>query len=124
MNLLSIVESPLHPNFASLYAELGIIETRVDSMRKAMKEAKRNPPDFVVAEFVYGWGNNYAGVNLSNLDVLLYALEKFAPETRVIVFADKDERPHVDKLLDIFPLHGVLVNPPRIADMRALLTTA
>ncbi|MCB1737181.1 MAG: hypothetical protein KDI42_03555 [Gammaproteobacteria bacterium] len=121
MNLLSVIESPLHPNFTALYAELGLIETRVDSMRKAMKEAKRNPPDFVVAEFVYGWGNNYAGVNLSNLDVLLYALEKFAPDTRVIVFADKDERPHVDRLLDIFPLHGVLVNPPREADMRALL---
>ena len=75
-------------------------------MRKAIKKAKRNPPDFVVAEFVYGWGNNYAGVNLSNLDVLLYALEKFAPDTRVIVFADKDERPHVDRLLDIFIANG------------------
>lgn len=24
------------------------------------------PPDFFVGEFIYGWGNNYAGANVSN----------------------------------------------------------
>jgi hypothetical protein len=37
---------------------------------------KRTRPDWVVAEFLYGFGNNYAGANLCNLDVCLASLRK------------------------------------------------
>lgn len=67
-------------------------------MRKAISELKRTRPDFVVAEFFYGYGNNYAGVNVSNLDVFLYSLQKYAPQAKVIVFVDKSERKYLDKL--------------------------
>jgi len=43
----------------------------------------------VVAEFFYGFGNNYAGANLGNLDVFLASLQKYAPEARVIVLVKK-----------------------------------
>ena len=80
-------------------------------MRKALAALKKMAPDFIVAEFFYGYGNNYAGVNISNLDVLLYSLQKYAPQARVIVLVDKKERQYVDKLNDILPLYKILEFP-------------
>ena len=94
---------------------------KLGSMRKAISELKKQTPDVVVAEFFYGYGNNYAGVNISNLDVLLFSLQKSAPEARVIVLVEKPERQYVDKLNDILPLHAVLQQPVTAADMEAVL---
>ena len=80
-------------------------------MRKAIALLKKQKPDFVVAEFFYGYGNNYAGVNLSNLDVFLCSLQKYAPEAKVIVLVEKTERKYVDKLAELFQLHAVLQYP-------------
>ena len=91
-------------------------------MRKAISELKKQQPDYVVAEFFYGYGNNYAGVNISNLDVFLYSLQRYAPQARVIVMVDKSERQYVDKLNDMFPLHAVLQYPVSKAHIEALLT--
>ncbi len=80
-------------------------------MRKALAALKTEPYDVIVAEFFYGYGNNYAGVNVSNLDVMLYSLQKYAPDTRVIVLVDKSEYEYVDALNAIYPLHAVLQYP-------------
>ncbi|MGB5679549.1 MAG: hypothetical protein WBN36_17370 [Gammaproteobacteria bacterium] len=109
--LLSIVESAAHPNLSGAYQRLGIVETKLNSMRKALATLKKQPFDFIVAEFFYGYGSNYAGVNISNLDVMLYSLQKYSPETRVIVLVDKTEYQYVDKLNDILPLHAVMLYP-------------
>jgi len=119
--VLSVIESPAHPDFSSLYARHGLEQVRVNSTRKAISEAKRLRPAFVVGEFFYGYGNNYAGVNISNLDVLLYSLQKYAPDARVIVLVEKDERHYVDKLNDILPLHAVLQYPVYERDMETAL---
>jgi hypothetical protein len=119
--LFSIVESPGHPNLSGLYRRLGIREERLASQRKAMQALKGCKPDFVVAEFFYGFGNNYAGANVSNLDTLLAGLQKYAPQARVIVLVDKAQRPYVDLLAGRFPLHAVLVQPIRPADLEPLL---
>ncbi len=120
-SVLSIVESPLHGNFSALYSRLGLKEQKVTSMRRAMAEIKKNPPDIIVAEFFYGYGNNYAGVNISNLDVMLYSLQKYSPLSRVIVMVDKSERQHVHKLNDIFSLHAILQQPVKETDLEAVL---
>jgi hypothetical protein len=117
--LLSIIESGTHPDFSKLYRELGIQETRLPSMRKAIASLKKQQPDFIVAEFFYGWGNNYAGVNISNLDVMLYSLQKYSPDTRVIVLVDKSEFQYVDKLNEIVTLHDIFkfpVNTKKLTD--------
>ena len=119
--LYSIIESPTHPQFLSLYSELGIDEIRLNSMRKAISELKKNIPDYVVAEFFYGYGNNYAGVNVSNLDVFLYSLQKYAPQAKVIVLVEKAERKYLEKLPEIVPLHAVLTLPVEEATLRPLL---
>ena len=120
--LFSIVESPMHPDFSRLYRQLGIRELRLGSMRKAISQLKKDRPDYVVAEFFYGYGNNYAGVNVSNLDVFLYSLQKTAPDARTIVMLDKSERQYIEKLTAILPVHAVLQHPVSEQDIEAVLT--
>lgn len=122
--VFSIIESPTHPDFSAVYQRLGIDEVRLTSTRKAIGRLKEQRPDFVVAEFFYGYGNNYAGVNISNLDVFLFSLQKYAPQARVLVLTDKTERPHADKLDAILPLHAVLIQPVTPAALEAALTGA
>jgi len=120
--IFSITESPAHPDFSALYRRLGLTCERFDSMRKAMAAIKKTRPDFVVAEFFYGYGNNYAGVNVSNLDVFLHSLRRYAPEARVIVLVDKSEAKYVEKLTALFPIYRVLVQPVKAVQMEQLLT--
>ena len=111
MILYSILESPLHPQLASLYQSLGLNEVRLVSVRKAIQALKKQPPDIVVADFVYGYGNNYAGVNISNLDVFLYSLAKYARDCRVIVCYEKADKQYVQKLEALFPSINTLTYP-------------
>ncbi len=122
--IFSIAESPAHPDFSALYRRLGLAHERYDSMRKAMTSLKKSRPDFVVAEFFYGFGNNYAGVNVSNLDVFLHSLRRYAPEAKVIVLVDKSEAKFVDKLAALFPLHEVIVQPVRESQLEKVLGSA
>lgn len=122
--LYSIVESPAHPRLSNLYQQLGISEIQLPSMRKAIAELKHNPPDFVVAEFFYGYGNNYAGVNVSNLDVFLYSLQKYAPAAKVIVLVDKSEQQYVGKLPEELTPDAVLIQPVSPGQIEGLLTAS
>ena len=119
--VFSVIESPTHPDFGVVYERLGLENVRLTSTRKAIAHLKEQTPDFVVAEFFYGYGNNYAGVNISNLDVLLFSLQKYAPQAKVIVLVDKSEREYVDKLNEILPLQAVLVQPVTAGDIEAVL---
>jgi hypothetical protein len=109
--IYSVIESRTHPLLTPLYNDLGYEELCFKSMRKLISKIKNTQPDFIAAEFFYGYGNNYAGINLSNLDVMLYSLQRYAKNTKVIVFVDKKERQYVDKLNDIFPLHSIFLKP-------------
>ena len=120
--LFSIIESSGHPNFTELYNSLGIEEIKINSMRKTISMLKKQQPDFIVAEFFYGYGNNYAGVNISNLDVLLYSLQKYSAQTKVIVLVDKNEFEYVDKLNEIIILHDILKFPVSSKQLQKSLT--
>ena len=120
--LFSIIESSGHPNFTALYNSLGITESKITSMRKAIAMLKKQQPDFIVAEFFYGYGNNYAGVNISNLDVLLYSLQKYSEHTKVIVLVDKDEYKYVDKLNEIIRLHDIFKFPVKNKQLQESLS--
>ena len=75
----------------------------------------------MVAEFFYGYANNYAGVNISNLDVFLFSLQKYAPQARALVMVERSERAFVEPLHKIFPLHGVVQQPVSERDIERLL---
>ena len=117
----SVIESPAHPALTDLYRRLGMEELRLNSVRKAISQLKKRPPDWVVADFAYGYANNYAGVNVSNLDVLLSSLRRYAPRARVVVLVDKAEYQYVDKLKALFTVHAVLQYPVQAAQMETLL---
>lgn len=119
--IFSVIESPSHPYLTAFYKELELDELCFRSMRKLLSKIKKVQPDFIAAEFFYGYGNNYAGINISNIDVMLYSLQRYSPNTKVIIFVDKTERQYVDKLNDIFSLHAILVNPIDEADLRKYL---
>lgn len=121
--LFSLIESPFHPDFSALYQELGIEEARFDTARNLHRALQKQPPDFFVGEFIYGWGNNYAGANVSNLDVTLRSLQYMAPQAKVIVFLHPREEEHIGKLLDLFPVHAVLTYPVDEQAMQAALQT-
>ena len=115
--LYDIIESPAHPDLSGLATRLGLERLGFTAQRKAMSSLKRRPPDIVVADFFFGWGNNYAGANISNLDVLLRSLQRFAPRARVVVLADPTEAPHVDRLAELFELHAVVKLPASEDDL-------
>lgn len=120
--VLSVIESPTHPRLSNLYQLLGFQEFTVNTMRNAMKILKKERPDFIVAEFFYGYSNNYAGVNISNLDTLLSSLPKYSPDTRTIVFVQKNEMQYVEKLHNLYPLHAAFLhNTPEYAIKEALV---
>lgn len=119
--IYSIIESPGHPDFSRLYRQQGWEELRLNSMRKAISQLRKQPPEVVVAEFFYGYGNNYAGINISNLDVFLHSLQKYAPQARVIVMVEKAELAYVDKLAELFNLEAILVQPVDKAQMQTVL---
>lgn len=110
-SVFSMIESPLHIKFSALYKTLGLIEFKPRSMREAIKQVKKQTPDFLVADFIYGYGNNYAGANLGNLDVLLSSMQRYSPATRVIVLVQKDELQYAEKLAQLFPIYRTFAYP-------------
>jgi len=121
LTILSIIESPTHPKLSKLFEQLGVREIMVNSSRNAIKALKTYKPDFIVAEFFYGYGNNYAGVNVSNLDVLLSSLPKYSPDTKTIVFVMKDEVQFIEKLNNLYPIHAAFLHDtPEFAIEEAL----
>ena len=120
--LFSIIESPKHPNLSALFSRLGFEEVQLTSTRKAVSQLKKQVPDVVVADFVYGYSNNYSGVHISNLDVFLMSMQKFAPQTRVIVLADASELQYAQKMQDIFPVKAILPFTVAEQDLEALLS--
>ena len=117
--LFSLIESPFHPDFRVLYQKLGIEAERFGTARNLHRALQKQPPDFFVGEFMYGYGNNYAGANVSNLDVTLRTLQCVAPQAKIIVFVHPREKPHIGKLLELFSIDAVLQYPVSEQDMQA-----
>ena len=106
--LFTLIESPFHPKLSALFSRLGFDEVQLTSTRKAVSQLKKQKPDLVVADFVYGYSNNYSGIHISNLDVFLMSMQKFAPGTRVIILAAADEIQYAEKMRDICEIAAIL----------------
>jgi hypothetical protein len=119
--LYALVQSPLPAQLSAVYQELGIVTERFDSARNLHRAIQKQPPDFFVGEFIYGWGNDYAGATVSNLDVTLRTLQAAAPKAKIVVVAQPSEEAHIGKLLALFTIHAVLKFPVDKEQMRATL---
>lgn len=121
LTVYSLIESPFHPDLNKVYREYGMDEIKFNSMRKAIAHLKKQLPDLIVADFVYGYGSNYAGANVSNLDVFLRSLEPYSHDCKLIVFVDKEEQAFVEKLHKLFPIDVALLNPVKPLHMQTVL---
>ena len=121
LTVYSLIESPFHPDCNAVYRRLGMEEVKFSSMRKAIAHLKLQLPDLIVADFVYGYGSNYAGANVCNLDVFLRGLEPYRHEYRLIVLVDKEEQEFVEKLHNLFPITTALLNPVKPEHMKIVL---
>lgn len=119
--LYALIASPFAAHFPNLYKELGIQAERFDSARNLHRALKKQVPDFFVGEFIYAWGNDYAGNTISNLDVTLRTLQAVAPKAKIIIVMQPGEEAHIGKLLALFPVHAVLKYPIAEEQMRAVL---
>ena len=121
--LFSLIESPFPADFSGLYQELDIVAERFNSARNLHRALQKKTPDFFVGEFVYGWGNDYAGATVSNLDVTLRTLQAVARQAKIIVVMQPGQAPHIGKLLELFTIDAVLKFPVTAEEMRAVLQT-
>ncbi|MDC0390929.1 hypothetical protein OAM64_05000 [Candidatus Thioglobus sp.] len=121
--VVTVVESPFFPDFSDLYQHKGLVESRVDSIRKAISVIKKQPVAYIVVEFFYAYSTNYSGIYKSNIEVLLVSLRKYSPNTKVIVLSKKSEIKFINVLEAVdYPLHGVLQLPvTSLAPMEELL---
>lgn len=119
--LYTLSVSPLALQFHDVFQELDIVVTHFDSARNLHRALKTQKPDIFIGEFVYAWGNDYAGNTLSNLDVTLRTLQAVAPGAKRIVVMQVVEAVHIDKLLAVFPVHATLILPCTAAALRAAI---
>ena len=105
--LLSIVEQGGYPLYDSIYQQAGYQVTMVQSMRKAVAAIKKQVPDVIVAEFNY---QSDFRDRTSSLETLLASIQKY-PETRVVVFYDRENTEKLNKLLSSATVHSTLAYP-------------
>jgi hypothetical protein len=117
-SLLSIVELGGYPDFTPLYKKLGFEVIHANSLRKALSAIKKQHPDVVVAEFIYG--PTY-GSQLSNFESLFAALQQHSPSAKLIALLDKKDTAHFDRLKARFAVYGVVYFPVAEGKLRTVL---
>jgi hypothetical protein len=118
--LLSIIELGGYPNFTPLYESMGY-EVAVEArMRKALGFLKARQPDVVIAEF--NFQSDFRD-RTSSLESLLAAVQRF-PDTRVIVFYEKEFTLQFDTLRSRLPVHQALTFPIEASMLQAALHEA
>ncbi|HEX9627820.1 MAG TPA: hypothetical protein VGA00_12845 [Acidiferrobacterales bacterium] len=105
--LLSIVELGGYPNFAPLYERAGYEVIVERSVRKALARLKQSQPRVIVAEF--NFQSDFRD-RTSSLESLLAVVQR-APDTRVIVFYEREQEHQLAKLRARFPIHAALSYP-------------
>lgn len=109
--LYTYIESPTHPQLPDVFPKLNIDARRFSSLRKLMQALKKQTPNIVLVEFFYGFSNNYAGANISNIDVLLRNMQMKYPRVKLVIISSKEEAKYVEKLVEIFPIEALVTQP-------------
>lgn len=105
--LLSIIELGGYPSFTPLYESAGYAVTTANSMRKAIAALKGMQPDVVVAEFNY---QSDFRDRTSSLESLLAVIQR-NPQTRLIVFYEKEHEHQLARVTSRFPQITALAYP-------------
>ena len=105
--LLAIMELGGYPNFAPLYERAGYRVVMERTMRKALAAARKLEPAVIVAEF--NFQSDFRD-RTSSLESLLAVVQRL-PDTRVIVFYDREYAHQLAKLEARFDIHRTLAFP-------------
>lgn len=115
--LLSVIELGGYPNFTPLYERCGYAVQVVTSMRKALALLKQASFEVIVAE--YNFQTDFRD-RTSNLESLHAALQQ-RPQTRLIVFYEREHLQPFTRLRERMPVFAALPFPIIEADLEAAL---
>ncbi len=116
--LLAIIELGGYPDFRPVYERAGYLPQVVTSVRKAMAEIRHTVPTAVVCEF--NFQSDFRD-RTSTLESLLAAISR-QPDTRVVVFYEREHAHHLAKLQARFPLHAALAYPIDVVELERVLS--
>ena len=105
--LLVIIELGGYPNFTPLYESLGYEVEQATSMRKALGLLKKNDYAVVVCEF--NFQSDFRD-RTSSLESMMAVLQS-RPETRIVVFYEKEFEHQFERVRSRFPIHAALSFP-------------
>ncbi len=105
--LLSITEVGGYPDFSPLYQQAGFSVLTERSMRKAMAAIKKHRPAVIVAEF--NFQSDFRD-RTSSLESMMSVVQRL-PDTRVIVFYEKEYQHHFDRLQERHSFHQTFTFP-------------
>ena len=117
-SLLAVIELGGYPNFTPLYQHAGYEVVIERSARKALNRLKKLTPRIIVGEF--NFDPNFRD-RICKLDSLLSKAESL-PDTRVIVFFEKEFEHQLDRLRHRFQDIEVLPFPIDEASLESSLT--
>ncbi|MBD3609703.1 MAG: hypothetical protein HUJ30_04055 [Gammaproteobacteria bacterium] len=106
-SLLVIIELGGYPNFSPLYERYGFAVEQVTSMRKALSLLKKNNYHAVVCEF--NFQSDFRD-RTSSLESMMAVLQ-CKPDTRIVVFYEKEYEHQYEKVRSRFPIHASLAFP-------------
>jgi len=106
--LLFFVDEGGFDDFTPLFVSLGFDVDFEDSQRKAVKLAKRNNYQVLVAEFSY---NPEFRDRVSNIESLLATLEGHSPEVKIIILYDEINQSQLNQLKQRYRMDATLTFP-------------
>lgn len=106
--LLFFVDEGGFDDFTPLFVSLGFDVDFEDSQRKAVKLAKKNIYQVLVAEFSY---NPEFRDRVSNIESLLATLESHSPKVKIIILYDEINQPQLDQLKQRYRMDTTLTFP-------------
>jgi hypothetical protein len=106
--LLFFVDEGGFDDFTPLFVSLGFDVDFEDSQRKAVKLAKKNTYQVLVAEFSY---NPEFRDRVSNIESLLATLEGHSPEVKIIILYDEINQPQLNQLKQRYRMDAILTFP-------------
>lgn len=105
--LLMIIELGGYPDFSPIYSRAGFQLETTRSMRKALSLLKKNDYDMVVCEF--NFQSDFRD-RTSSLESMMAVLQR-KPETRIVVFYEKEFAHQFERISSRFPFHAALRYP-------------
>ena len=88
------------------------------STRKLIAQIKKKEPDYILTEFIY---SPSLGTQISNLDGVFGAVERFCNNTIFIVYTESRYRQQLETVREKFDIHHVLEYPVQQTKLQFIL---